>query len=310
MVQPFNVRGERSTDTQAIAIVNQRAFGGMAEPLVVALARQHGSFDPALSLVAERGGEVIGHALFLRHTVRLLGQDVAAVGLGPIAVAPAAQRQGIGGALIKVGHALARENGAAFSFLLGHTDYYPRFGYRTHAHGAAALEVTITAGSAPSPADLQQRPPTEADLPALRTLWYSEESAVDFAVYPGDSLLDWISPNPNIDCTVWLRDGTVVGYTRVSTADRLKPRCFLATDAEAAHQIAQSLSAEGGTLTLPLHPASTSAAAFGTRSEVTAWGAAMACPLAPSPLDDYLAQVGRGSRPVGRVVWPVMFDFA
>lgn len=310
MAQPFIIRGETGADTQAIAEVNRRAFGGMVEPLIAAVARQHASFAPALSLVAERAGQVIGHALFLRHTIRLLGQDVPAVSLGPIAVDPTAQRQGIGGALIEAGHALARRKGATVSFLLGHTDYYPRFGYRTHAHGAASLEVRAASVPVSHDADLQRRAPIEADLRALRALWYAEESAVDFAVYPGDSLLDWISPNPLVLSEVWLRGQTVVGYTRIKESEPAAPRCFLAVDADAARVIAQAVMAAGSTLTLPLHPASASASAFSAQPTVEAWGAAMACPLAPSPLDEYLALVGRGERVVGRIIWPVMFDFA
>src|SRR5262245_46248871 len=133
----MRIRPETIQDYAAIAALHVRAFGERAtEALIVTLQRHSPAFDPELSLVAELDGRVIGHALFSPHTVRLLDQDVRAVNLAPIAVDPSMQRQGVGGRLIAAGHALARDKGYAFSFLLGHTSYYPRHGYLTRAYGA------------------------------------------------------------------------------------------------------------------------------------------------------------------------------
>jgi hypothetical protein len=60
---------------------------------------------------------------------------------------------------------------------------------------------------------------------------------------------------------------------------------------------------------LPIHPGSALAGVFGP-SQATSWDAAMACPLAPSPFDDYYAQVKNGARPAGRITWPTSFDVA
>jgi hypothetical protein len=137
-----------------------------------------------------------------------------------------------------------------------------------------------------------------------------EEYRVDFAIVLSDSLLDWISPNPNITATVYLRDNAVVGYTRVHKDEPDKPRMFLAFDNKTAHAMAAMLMGDLPSITLPLHPYSRSAEAFDVKPHVTPWNAAMACRLAPSPFDDYHAQLQEGKRLPGRVIWPVAFDLA
>jgi len=66
MLETLVIRPEGVADTQSIAQVNQQAFGDLTAPTIVALSRQHHQFDPALSLVAEYEGRVVGHALFNR----------------------------------------------------------------------------------------------------------------------------------------------------------------------------------------------------------------------------------------------------
>src|SRR5690349_4848960 len=130
------IRPETPADYADIAAITARAFDNRSyEPVVTALLRHRRAYDPDLALVAEADGHVVAHAMFATHTVRLMGQDVAAVNLGPIAVDITHQRSGIGGALIAEGHQIARSKGALISFLLGHPTYYPRFGYKTRAFG-------------------------------------------------------------------------------------------------------------------------------------------------------------------------------
>jgi len=310
----MNIRPETPRDYAAIADLHVRAFGGRTEEaLIVTLLRQRREYDPELSLVAEVDGRVVGHALFSPYNIRLLGQAVQAVNLAPIGVDPNAQKHGIGGALIEEGHRIARDKGYTLSFLLGHDTYYPRFGYKTGVYGIASADIPNRdlprrgwAGEQP----LKGRDPVATDILALRDLWLREEGHIDFAIAPGDSLLDWISPNPNMDEAVYLRDGEIVGFSRVLSTEPGSPRMFLAADKETAIEMAAYLIMVGKSITLPLHPYSRSAAAFDVKPQVTPWNAAMACSLAPGPFDDYYAQLQAGTRLPGRVIWPVAFDLA
>jgi putative acetyltransferase len=302
----MKIRAETLHDYTAIDDVHIRAFDeriGVA--IIVSLHRQRPVFDPDLSLVAEIDGRVVGHVLFSPHTIRLLGQDIRVVNLSPVGIDPAYQRQGVGGALIRQGHEIARDKGYELSFVLGHPPYYPRFGYITHVYGSSSIEGVPTVET-----PLEVRKPTEADIPLLIHLWRSEEGEVDFAILPGDRLTDWISPNPLIQAAVYVRGGEIVGYSRVHRDEPFSPRVFLAVDTDAARRMVAMIAGETrSTVTLPLHPHSASAPAFGT-PRANAWDAGMARTLNPSRFDDFLAQLQHGQRPPGRPVWPVAFDLA
>jgi predicted N-acetyltransferase YhbS len=300
-------------DYASLDALHTHAFGNRAgEALIVALLRQRRAFDPALSLVAESAGQIVGHALFSPYQLRLLDQTIPAVNLAPIAVTPARQGEGIGGMLIRAGHALAAARGYTISFLLGHPTYYPRFGYQTHAFGTAQIVLPVRA-SAGRP--LETHEPAREDLSALYALWQAEESGVDMALEPGNDLLDWLSPDPAIQATIYLRAGRPVGYTRIHRDNPTSPRVFLARDNEAASSILATIAsrlppgAEVRTHTLPLHPFSRSTAFLG-RAQSIPQTAAMVCELAASPLPDYLAAIREQRRPVGRLIWPVAFDLA
>lgn len=307
------IRSERVTDYAAIASLHARAFDNRAsEPLVVALLRQRRMFDPELSLVAEVDGHLVGHVLFSPHQMRLLESTIPAINLAPIAVEPAYQGQGIGGQLISEGHAIAASKGYRVSFLLGHPTYYPRFGYHTYAYGSSHLLLPIEQISHES---LEVRKPTEEDLPQLYELWLRQEQAVDMALAPGQDLLDWLSPHPAIQASVYLHAGAIVGYTRIHQDEPTKPRYFLARDAEMAQAVVstmmmrQQAEAHETQFTLPLHPLSSFAHELGNAT-CRPWEAAMACELGPSPLPDYLALIREGQRPAGRQLWSALFDLA
>jgi putative acetyltransferase len=298
----MNIRPETPSDYAAITEINIRAFDQrLSEALIVALHRQRPRFDPELSLVAEIDGRIVGHVLFTPHTIRLLGQDMNVVILAPIAVDPLHQKAGIGGKLIEEGHRIAREKGYALSFLIGHPEYYPRFGYKTGVYaGVSSVDVTVESGI---DVNLETRKPLEADIGALKRLWLHEEGEVDFAIVPGDSLMDWLSPNPQIDAAVYLREGEIIGYTRIHQDEPTAPRVFLAKDGASA----QTIAAKIGATKLPLHPNSASASVFG-QPAITVWGAEMACPLSPSIFDEFYGQLQGGERFPGRVIWGMMFD--
>ena len=124
------IRREELADAAVVAQVNREAFGGEDEARLVEALRGTDAWVPELSLVAEADGEVVGHVLFTR--VRVDGCDAAAalLGLGPVAVRPERQRQGIGSRLIRTGLERAAALGFAGVVVLGHPEYYPRFGFR------------------------------------------------------------------------------------------------------------------------------------------------------------------------------------
>lgn len=124
------VRQETEADHGAVYEVVKAAFAGAEhttgdEQDLVERLRRSAAFVPELSLVAEQAGEIVGHILFTKMTIG--GRPSLA--LAPVSVAPACQRQGIGSLLIREGHRKARELGFASVIVVGHAEYYPRFGY-------------------------------------------------------------------------------------------------------------------------------------------------------------------------------------
>jgi putative acetyltransferase len=309
----MRIRSEQVTDYAEIGALHARAFGNRSgESLVVALQRQRRVFDPELSLVADIDRRIVGHVLFSPYQMRLLDQTVPTVNLAPIAVDLAYQGQGIGSRLITEGHAVAASKGFIISILLGHTTYYPRFGYHTHAFGFSLLTLPI---NVPAHTELEVRGPTNEDLPTLGKLWWSEEQAVDMSLEPGPDLLDWLSPHPAIRAAVYTRDNEVVGYSRVHQDKPTQLRVFLARDAATARAMLSTMASKltitpsETTFILPLHPFSASAQSLGY-AESTAWAAGMACELAPGLLPNYLTALREKRRPAGRPIWPVAFDLA
>jgi len=125
------IRQEIHTDAAAIDRVHRAAFDPPApgvEPVEVGLVgalRADQGWLPELSLVAEHEGEVVGHVVCTRGSLDCWD----ALGLGPIGVLPDRQGDGFGGALMHavLGAADALEHPVVL--LLGHLDYYPRFGF-------------------------------------------------------------------------------------------------------------------------------------------------------------------------------------
>jgi putative acetyltransferase len=150
----LTVREEQPGDVEAIHRINEAAFGQALEARLVDALRRAGAVT--LSLVAVADGEVVGHVLFSPVTIG--GHPgVEAVGLGPMAVLPHSQRRGVGSELVRSGLERLREAGYAAVVVLGHPDYYPRFGFRRASeHGlrwerdapdAAFMALELRAGA-------------------------------------------------------------------------------------------------------------------------------------------------------------------
>ena len=134
---PLKIRPEVPEDRTAVFEINRMAFGRDDEAQLVDRLRDDG--DVVLSLVAVDGGEIVGHVLFSPLVVHTASKPVAAVALAPIAVLPAHQRQGIGAQLIRHGLSMLTDAGHRIVTVLGHPEYYPRFGFTPEA--ARDLEV-------------------------------------------------------------------------------------------------------------------------------------------------------------------------
>ena len=129
----WTTRPETEQDIPDIRQVLLGAFPTPLEADLVEALRDDAAWLPALSIVAENaGGTVAGYALLTRCHV----DDAPALALGPCAVLPGYQRQGAGSAAIRAGIETARTIGENLILVLGHADYYPRFGFRrASAHG-------------------------------------------------------------------------------------------------------------------------------------------------------------------------------
>jgi putative acetyltransferase len=125
------IRRETAADAEAITAVTIAAFaplgiGGRTEQYIIMALRAADALT--LSLVAEHAGEVIGHIAF--SPVTITDGTTGWYGLGPVSVLPDYQRQGVGKTLIREGLAQLQAMGAKGCCLVGHPEYYPKFGFR------------------------------------------------------------------------------------------------------------------------------------------------------------------------------------
>jgi len=121
------IHEETEEDIPAINALNRRAFGGDYEARLIEDLRS--AHLILASLVAVDGNELQGHILFSRLPVEIDGRNVNAAALAPMAVKPERQRQGIGSQLVIEGLARISRKQVEAVIVLGHTSYYPRFGF-------------------------------------------------------------------------------------------------------------------------------------------------------------------------------------
>jgi len=131
----ISVREELPADYDAVRRVHTLAFGQPQEARLVGSLRNTPDLSPIVSLVAIREGEVVGHILFTPITIG----RAPAMSLAPVAVLPEYQRQGYGCALVRAGLAECARRDQPVVVVVGHPEYYPRFGFRPAR--AAGLEA-------------------------------------------------------------------------------------------------------------------------------------------------------------------------
>jgi putative acetyltransferase len=144
----IEIRIERAEDAAEVRAINEQAFGQPTEADIVDRLRE--ACPDCLSLVAEEDGRVVGHILFSPATIETAsgadrtsggaseapGGTIEGMGLAPMAVLPDRQRQGVGSTLVRRGLEILRKRRCPFVIVLGHPNYYPRFGFEVASkHG-------------------------------------------------------------------------------------------------------------------------------------------------------------------------------
>ena len=136
MRNDLSIREEKSKDFPFIRSLTEQAFLNVPESdhtehLLVERLRQSEAYIPELSLVAETNtGKIVGHILLSKVGIVSENGTTTVLSVAPLSVLPEFQRQGIGGMLLREAHRRAALLGYKAVLLLGHKDYYPRFGYR------------------------------------------------------------------------------------------------------------------------------------------------------------------------------------
>ena len=122
----MDIREEHAEDAPQIRRVHESAFGQQEEADIVERLRMSPGWIPQLSLVAVADEEVLAHVLLSKVS---LDNGTEGLALAPMAVVPSRQRRGVGSALMR--EALSRASRTEFPFVVvvGHPDYYPRFGF-------------------------------------------------------------------------------------------------------------------------------------------------------------------------------------
>ena len=124
------IKNATDSDLNCVLGIQTDAFGHNKESNLVNDLLNDDSAKPLLSLLAVDDKEAVGHILFTK--VRITGNEDAlfAMILAPLAIMPNAQGKGVGGKLIKEGLSQLFEANVNLVFVLGHPEYYPRFGFK------------------------------------------------------------------------------------------------------------------------------------------------------------------------------------
>jgi predicted N-acetyltransferase YhbS len=133
-------RAETSADIPTIREISLAAFDTPLEADLIDALRADPSWIDGLSIVAtDHDGKLIGHALLTRCHI----DDTPALCLGPVAVWPEYQKTGAGSAAIRTSLQAAKELGERFVTVLGHSTYYPRFGFTRASTYGIGLSIDV-----------------------------------------------------------------------------------------------------------------------------------------------------------------------
>jgi len=262
---------------------------------------------------------VVGHVLFYPFQVTITGESLRALSLAPIAVDPAFQKMGIGTRLIEEGHRRGVQKGYSFAFLLGHSSYYPRFGYRTEMFGEVWLEIERE-DIASLETELQERMIQAEDIETLVRWWKTWFEDIDLALFPVTALMDWITHTEGIMSTVITRHGEMVGYLRYVKGKPGEPNLFLARGQSVLREMLVYLNEKAShsqveSLRLPLHLEAGEVKAcleIPYDGHLKTWEAAMIKILDEEcrEVREYCDQVKLGKRSPGLLIYPPSVEYA
>lgn len=136
----MQIRPEQPADITSVHALNATVFETPAEADLVDALREQ--VQPLISLVAEDSDTIVGHIMF--SPVTIPGRDdLKLMGLAPMAVATDRQRQGIGSALVRAGLDHCRQLVTSAVVVLGHPEYYPRFGFEPSERFGIGCEYDV-----------------------------------------------------------------------------------------------------------------------------------------------------------------------
>ncbi len=123
------LRGEKQTDFDDIYELNKLAFGTDAESKLINELRKTRNYIKGLSIVLLIEEKIIGHAMLTHAHIANRGRRFGCLALGPMAILPEYQRRGYGTKLLEEALLRAKECGYKAIVVLGHSEYYPKFGF-------------------------------------------------------------------------------------------------------------------------------------------------------------------------------------
>ena len=128
-LEEAHLKQTTESDFNDIMEVEKAAFGFDKEAHLVADLLKDQTAEPIISLMAYHQQKAIGHILFTRLYIENATNQPLMHILAPLAIIPEYQKKGVGGLLIKEGLKILKEKGSKLVFVLGHMDYYPKYGF-------------------------------------------------------------------------------------------------------------------------------------------------------------------------------------